>query len=105
MGVPHGSETPSYWKPAENDAGLAGLRRLQGAFLPVTDCASQSERSLLFQNAARLAYPSTKLGKLDGIEEARARFLLDEFPPRGGTATGPSPDPHGPPTPPTPAPA
>ena len=63
------------------------------------------KQCLTVQNAARLAYPSTKLGKLDGMEEARARFLLDEFPPRGGTATGQSPDPHGPPTPPTPAPA
>ena len=52
---------------------------------------------LTVQNAARLAYPSTKAGN----EEARARFLLDEFPPRGGASAGENPDPHGP-TPPTP---
>lgn len=34
------------------------------------------------QNAAELSHPKYKIGKVDGIEEARARFLLDEFPPR-----------------------
>ncbi len=47
------------------------------------------------QNAARLAYPSTQLGKTEGLEEARARYLLDEFPPRnsGGAAPAPAPTP------------
>jgi hypothetical protein len=56
---------------------------------------------LTIQNAARLAHPSTKIGQVDGIEEARGRYLLDEFPPRGGASAGEDPDPHGPtPTPP-----
>ena len=45
------------------------------------------------QNAARLAYPSTLSGKADGLEEARARYLLDEFPPRGGASAGDAPTP------------
>ncbi len=60
------------------------------------------KKCLSLQNAARLAYPSTKIGKVDGIEEARARFLLDEFPPRTGASAGENPDPNGPPTPPEP---
>ena len=59
-------------------------------------------QSLTVQNAARLAYPSTQLGKVDGIEEARARYLLDEFPPRGGASAGDNPNPNGPPPPPAP---
>ncbi len=47
------------------------------------------DMTLTVQNAARLQYPSTKPGN----ETARARFLLDEYPPRdksdpaGGTQT------------------
>ena len=36
---------------------------------------------LSVQNAARLAYPITQAGKVAGVTEARARYLLDEFPP------------------------
>ena len=32
--------------------------------------------------------------------EARHRYLLDEFPPRGGASGGDNPNPNGPPTPP-----
>jgi hypothetical protein len=52
------------------------------------------------QNAARLAYPVTQTGKVAGATEARARFLLDEFPPRNGTAAptpAPAPAPTTPP--------
>jgi hypothetical protein len=59
---------------------------------------------LRVQNAARLQYPSTK----KGTATARARFLLDEFPPRdrsepsGGTQppSGPTQPPAGPTKPP-----
>lgn len=47
------------------------------------------------QNAARLAFPSTKPGN----EEARARYLLDDFPPRGGASAGDQPQPTPTPTP------
>ncbi len=49
------------------------------------------------QNAARLAYPVTQVGTVAGVAEARARFLLDEFPPRNGTAA-PTPAPPAPAT-------
>jgi len=45
------------------------------------------------QNAARLAFPSTQLGKTEDLEAGRARFLLDECPPRGGASGGPTPAP------------
>ena len=45
------------------------------------------------QNAARLAYPVTQTGKVPNITENRARFLLDEFPPKGGSAAAPAPVP------------
>ena len=53
---------------------------------------------LTTQNAARLEYPITKVGKVPGTAEARARFLLDEFPPKSGNGAPPTP-----PAPPTPA--
>ena len=49
------------------------------------------------QNAARLAYPANKAAKDEAILVARNRFLLDEFPPRGGASAGDKPA-----TPPTP---
>ena len=49
--------------------------------------------------------PATKIGQVDGIVEARARFLLDEFPPHRGASAGENPDPNGPTPPPTPPPA
>jgi len=57
------------------------------------------KQCLTAQNAARLAFPSTQLGKVDGIEEGRRRYLLDEFPPRGGASAGHGPIPNPPPTP------
>ena len=59
---------------------------------------------LSVQNAARLAYPGTKAANDATVVEARGRYLLDEFPPRGGASAGVNPDPHGPApsTPPTP---
>jgi hypothetical protein len=49
---------------------------------------------LSLQNAARLAYPLTQAGKVPGITEARARFLLGEFPPHNGSASpAPAPEP------------
>jgi hypothetical protein len=48
---------------------------------------------LTVRNAARLAYPVTQVGKVSGIAENRARFLLDEFPPKGGNGTTPAPVP------------
>ncbi len=54
---------------------------------------------LSVQNAARLAYPITQVGTVANITENRARFLLDEFPPKGGNSTPPTP----PPAPTTPA--
>lgn len=56
---------------------------------------------LTAQNAARLEYAITKVGKVPGIAEARARFLLDEFPPKGGN--GATPAPPAPPAPTSPA--
>ena len=35
----------------------------------------------------------TKIGKVPGVAEARARFLLDEFPPQRGTEAPPTPAP------------
>jgi hypothetical protein len=55
---------------------------------------------LSVQNAARLAYPSTKANKNETILVARNRYLLDEFPPRGGASAGDKP--VTPPAPPTP---
>ena len=55
---------------------------------------------LTTQNAARLAYPITQVGKAPGVTEARARFLLGEFPPQRGNDTPPTPTPT-----PSPAPA
>ena len=78
---------------ADKKGGITGARNRAASTL--------YKQCLTIQNAARLAYPSTKVGKQDGIEEARARFLLDEFPPRGGASAGVNPDPHAP-TPPTP---
>ena len=46
---------------------------------------------LTVQNAARLAYPNTQSDKSEIVVEARARFLLDEFPPRGGASAGDTP--------------
>ncbi len=57
---------------------------------------------LTVQNAARLAFPNTRADKDEGIVEARNRYLLDEFPPRGGASAGDQPSPNGTPTP-TPA--
>ena len=48
---------------------------------------------LSVQNAARLAYPITQAGKVPGVTEARARFLLDEFPPARSNGTTPAPTP------------
>jgi hypothetical protein len=52
------------------------------------------------QNAARLAYPATKAAQDQATLVARNRFLLDEFPPRGGTSAGDKP--ATPPAPPAP---
>lgn len=41
---------------------------------------------LSVQNAARLAFPNTKAADDPAVVEARARYLLDEFPPRGGAS-------------------
>ena len=46
---------------------------------------------LAVQNAARIAYPKTQVPATPGIVEARARFLLDEFPPRASAPANPSP--------------
>ena len=46
---------------------------------------------LSVQNAARLAYPANKAAKDETILVARNRFLLDEFPPRGGSSAGDKP--------------
>ena len=43
------------------------------------------------QNAARLAYPSIKAAKDEATLVARNRYLLDEFPPRGGASAGDKP--------------
>jgi hypothetical protein len=51
------------------------------------------------QNAARLAYPENKAAKDETILVARDRFLLNEFPPRGGSSTGDKPAPPTPPAP------
>ncbi len=49
---------------------------------------------LSIQNAARLAYPSTRIAKDPSILVARNRYLLEEFPPRGGASAGdPAPAP------------
>ena len=56
---------------------------------------------LTVQNAARLAFPGTRADKDETVVEARNRYLLDEFPPRGGASAGDQPGPNGPPTPPT----
>ena len=58
------------------------------------------KQCLTVQNAARLAYPSTRIDKDSAVTEARARFLLDEFPPRGGASAGDKPaEPAAPPQP------
>jgi len=44
---------------------------------------------LAVQNAARIAYPKTQVPTTLGIVEARARFLLDEFPPRESATANP----------------
>jgi hypothetical protein len=54
------------------------------------------KRCLSIQNAARLAYPNTQTDD-PAVVEARARYLLDEFPPASGASAGDNPDPHGPP--------
>ena len=54
---------------------------------------------LSVQNAARLAYPGTKTDD-PAVVEARARYLLDTFPPASGASAGHNPNPHGPATPP-----
>ncbi len=51
---------------------------------------------LSVQNAARLSYPITQAGKVPGVTEARARFLLDEFPPDRGSGATPPPAPPAP---------
>jgi len=52
--------------------------------------ANQLYRSCLrIQNAARLQYPSTQAGN----ETPRARYLIGEFPPHGGSDTGGTPPP------------
>lgn len=48
---------------------------------------------LTVQNAARLAYPLTQAGKVPGVTESRARFLLDEFPPHNTVTAAPAPAP------------
>ena len=58
---------------------------------------------LTVQNAARLAFPNTRADKDETVVEARHRYLLDEFPPRGGASAGDHSDPNGPPSPPPPA--
>ncbi len=46
---------------------------------------------LSVQNAARLAYSATQAAKDENILVARNRYLLDEFPPRGGASAGDKP--------------
>ncbi|MGL4398469.1 MAG: hypothetical protein ACRCXD_01250, partial [Luteolibacter sp.] len=52
---------------------------------------------LSIQNAARRAHPTAKAAKDEATLVARNRYLLDEFPPRGGASAGDKPV-----TPPTP---
>lgn len=54
---------------------------------------------LSVQNAARLAYPSTKADKDEAILVARNRFLLGEFPPRANNGNSDKPAPPTPPAP------
>jgi len=105
------------WLAEDTDALDAAIQTLEGAD-EVQETAKGKKKGittartlaanalykmcLTVQNAARLAYPSTKIGQVDGIVEARARFLLDEFPPHRGASAGENPDPHGPTPPPTP---
>jgi hypothetical protein len=55
------------------------------------------DKLLTVQNAARLEYPSTR----PGTEAARARFLLDTFPPRDRSQPDGGTEPPTPPTPPS----
>lgn len=48
------------------------------------------KQCLSLQNAARLAYPNTQTDR-PAVIEARARFLLDDFPPTGGASAGDTP--------------
>jgi len=49
------------------------------------------KQCLSIQNAARLAYPANKAARDETILVARNRYLLDEFPPRGGASTADKP--------------
>lgn len=77
----------------EQEAGKDTGQGLTAA--STTDANKLYKYCLSIQNAARLAFPSTK----DGNETPRARYLLGEFPPHGHSDTGGTP-----PTPTPPAP-
>ena len=100
------------WLPADSDALAAALAALSGVALTQDEALADRAQftgaltraaNLLYrlclriQNAARLQYPSTQ----PGTEAARARFLLETFPPRDRSQPDPHP-PTPPPTPPTP---
>jgi hypothetical protein len=96
------------WTADDTTALSTNITTLEGA-VPVHDTANDTKKritsgrnaaaSVLYkqclsvQNAARLAYPVSQAGKVAGITENRARFLLDEFPPKGGTTAAPAPTP------------
>ncbi len=96
------------WLPADSTALSTALAMLGTAALDQDEALADRaqftaaltraantlyKNCLTTQNAARLQYPSTR----PGTEAARARFLLESFPPRDRS----QPDPH-PPTPPPP---
>lgn len=96
------------WLPKDTTALDAAIAKFSGSTLAKDDALGDrigltGEKivaanavyadALRIQNAARLEYPANQ----PGTEAARARFLLDEFPPRdrsepsGGTQTLPTP--------------
>ena len=99
------------WLPADATALGTALAALSGVALDQDEALADRAQftadltraanalyklCLSTQNAARLQYPSTQ----PGTEAARARFLLETFPPRDRS----QPDPHPPTPPPTPTP-
>ena len=96
------------WLPKDTSALNAAIEKFSGSTLAKDDALGDRigltsektvaanavyEDALRIQNAVRLEYPANK----PGTEAARARFLLEEFPPRdrsepsGGTQTPTSP--------------
>jgi len=99
------------WLPADSTALGTALGTLSGVALDQDEALADRAQftaaltraanalyklCLSVQNAARLQYPSTQ----PGTEAARARFLLETFPPRDRS----QPDPHPPTPPPAPNP-